>query len=245
MLRLNAKNCGHMSNLGPFLVIVASAVLVTSSANAHFRLTAPACWLSQDTNGSPQKDGPCAAFPNDAGLEPPIPGTRSNIVSNFQPGQMVTVSVTATISHPGWYRVALAEGPSSSQTLTSIPDPAQTQGTCKPTIMTNPVWSPTQPVIADGLPAGSGINTLQSGSQNFQVRIPANANCTAQPCTLQVIMVMTDHPANDCYYHHCADITVGGDAGSTPSGGNDAGARDASSGAAGRPIDSGTSTGAG
>ncbi len=34
-------------------------------------------------------------------------------------------------------------------------------------------------------------------------------------------MVMTDHPANDCYYHHCADITTDGspstDGGMSPS----------------------------
>jgi hypothetical protein len=76
--------------------------------------------------------------------------------------------------------------------------------------MSNPVWSPTQPILADGLPAGSTASTQQSGTQTFQVTIPKSATCTsARPCTLQVIMVMTDHPANDCYYHHCADISTG------------------------------------
>jgi hypothetical protein len=112
------------------------------------------------------------------------------------------------------------------------------------------------------LPAGSVASTNQSGSKTFQVTIPQNASCTtARPCTLQVIMVMTDHPANDCYYHHCADITTGAasDAGRTDSsstGAPDASApRDAQvssdgngpsgSGAGGSNGSGGTSTGSG
>jgi hypothetical protein len=167
-------------------------------------------------------------------------GTPTHAVTNVTTGQ-VSVSVTATIAHPGWYRIALAQGASSTQTLTTIPDPKAQAGTnCTPAIMTNPVWSPTQPVIADGLPAGSTPTTMQSGSKTFQVTIPPSANCSAaQPCTLQVIMVMTDHPANDCYYHHCADITTGAvaDAGRTDSsstGGSDASVpKDAASDASG------------
>src|SRR5262249_7081226 len=160
-------------------------------------------WMSQDSSGGPQKNGPCAAVPN-TGLGD-VQGTPTNMVTAVQAGQMVTVSVTATIAHPGWDRVLLRPGASSTQTIAQFPGPPQTVAQCTPTIMMNPVWSTTQPVIADGLglPAGStSSTTLQSGTKTFQVQIPANANCSAaQPCSLQVIMVMTDHPATDCYYH--------------------------------------------
>jgi hypothetical protein len=191
-----------------FLAIAATTALTPARVEAHFTLTAPVCWLSQDGVGGPQKNGPCAAVPN-AGLGDSA-GTPTGMVTGVLSGKTVSVSVTATIPHPGWYRIALVEGPSSTQSLTSLPDPRAQAGTnCTPAIMTNPVWSPTQPIIADGLPAGSTPMTLQSGSKTFQVTVPANAACTtARPCTLQVIMVMTDHPADDCYYHHCADITT-------------------------------------
>jgi hypothetical protein len=211
--------------------LAAGGLVVFSSAraSAHFVLDAPACWMSQDPTGYPQKEGPCAATlsPN---LEPAsTPLDPTGAVTAFRTGQTVTVTVTATIPHPGWYRVSLVSGKSASQTLTTLPDPPQTVSTCTPTILTNPVWSPTQPVIADDLLGGAAAP--MDKPQSFAVQLPANATCTAaNPCTLQVIMVMTDHPANDCYYHHCADITIGAGADSGASGGADASvASDASS----------------
>src|SRR5215471_6225356 len=226
-------------SLVPVLVLAAVGVLVPARADAHFRLNTPMSWMSQSTQGSPQKNGPCAATLNTT-LEPATtPVTPTGIVNAFQPGQTVSVSVTATVPHPGWYRIALVQGPASSQTLTTFPDPKAMAGTnCTPPIMANPVWSTTQPVLADGLPAGSTANTQQSGTQTFQVTIPQSAVCTsARPCALQVIMVMTDHPADDCYYHHCADISVG----STP----DAGAGTGTAGTSGSKDAGGTGTGTG
>jgi len=205
-------------------VIATAAVLAPATARAHFTLdqlddVKPVSWMSQDSTGGPQKTGPCAAMAN-ASLGDPQ-GTPTHIVTGLMAGETVKITVTATIAHPGWYRIALMEGAAASQSLTTIPDPMAMSGTnCTPAIMTNPVWSKTQPVIADGLPAGSTAKTSQSGTKVLTATIPQNANCTtAAPCTLQVIMVMTDHPANDCYYHHCADITTegGGNAdGGTP-----------------------------
>jgi MYXO-CTERM domain-containing protein len=212
MRPFNGKDRLMIRKSTPLLVVTAAAVLVSGRAEAHFILDAPICWMSQDVRGGPQKNGPCAATGNTALGDPA--GTPTKMV-NAVPGQMITVSVTATVPHPGWYRIALVEGASSTQTLTSFPDPVAMAGTnCTPAIMTNPVWSTTQPVLADGLPAGSTAKTQQMGSQTFQVKVPAGAKCTAaSPCALQVIMVMTDHPANDCYYHHCADVTFDGTSG--------------------------------
>jgi hypothetical protein len=199
--------------------VLAGIVFSASTvAEAHFKINMPLSWMSQDTVGGPQKTGPCAAVPN-VGLGD-SPGTATRMVTVFQSGQTIPISVTATIAHPGWWRVALVEGASSTQTLATLPDPQAQRGTnCTPAILANPVWSPTQPIIADGLPAGSGASTLQSGTQTLQVKLPGNATCTnARPCTLQVIMVMTDHPASDCYYHHCADFAFASstDGGSSP-----------------------------
>jgi MYXO-CTERM domain-containing protein len=206
------------------LAFAAATILLSPVAEAHFKINMPMSWMSQDTVGGPQKNGPCAAMPNTALGD--SPGTATKMMTVFQAGQTIPISVTATVAHPGWWRVALVEGASSKQTLTTLPDPMAQAGTnCTPAIMANPVWSPTQPIVADGLPAGSVATTQQKGTQTLQVKLPDNANCSnASPCTLQVIMVMTDHPKTDCYYHHCADIVLGSsaDGGTTPT--SDAGA---------------------
>ena len=144
-------------------------------ATAHFKITDPTTppqpatvqsWMSQDSVGGPQKTGPCAAVPNTA-LGDSAGTPVANAVTVVQAGQKVTIPVTITIAHPGWFRISLFEGPSSGQTLTTLPDPKAQAGTnCTPAIMANPVWSPTQPVLADGLPAGSTASTNQSGDQD-------------------------------------------------------------------------------
>jgi hypothetical protein len=206
MLSLGARRNGYMGAAAPLLALV----LASSPAAAHFKITSPPSWMSQDAVGGPQKNGPCAKVPN-------IPlgdtaGTPTNTVTVMNAGATTTVSLDVTIAHPGWFRIALVEGASSTQTLATLPDPQAQKGTnCTPAIMSNPVWSSTQPILADGLPAGSTATTeQQNGTHTFQVTIPSTAVCTStSPCTLQVIMVMTDHPADDCYYHHCADISLG------------------------------------
>jgi MYXO-CTERM domain-containing protein len=235
-----------LSVLSPVLAFGALGVMAPSSADAHFILDAPACWMSQDAVGGPQKTGPCAAVPNTSLGD--AAGTPTHAVTVFQSGQTISVSVTATIAHPGWYRIALVEGASSTQTLTTLPDPQAQAGTnCTPAIMKSPVWSTTQPILADGLPAGSTASTVQSGNETFSVTIPASASCTsARPCSLQVIMVMTDHPVGDCYYHHCADISLGaaGTDGGSSTGGSTGTAGGAGTTGSGTTGDAGT-TGAG
>jgi hypothetical protein len=236
--------------VAPFVIGIV-ALLAPAAAHAHFTLdqldnTKPVSWMSQDASGGPQKTGPCAAMPGNGDSM----GTPTHIVTGLTAGETVKITVTATVPHPGWYRVALMEGPAASQTLTTLPDPMAMAGTnCTPAIMTNPVWSKTQPVIADGLPMGSTAKTMQTGTKVLTATIPENANCTtASPCTIQVIMVMTDHPANDCYYHHCADITTSGsgspDAG-TGDGGMSMGGGTAAGGAAGGTKGAGGSVGTG
>ena len=254
MLSLGARGKRYLGVFSVLLAFGAIGVLVPSPADAHFKIDTPPSWMSQDSVGGPQKTGPCAAIPNIALGD--TAGTPTNTVTVVQSGQTISVSITVTIAHTGWFRIALVEGASSTQTLTTLADPQAT--TCTPAIMTNPVWSTTQPIIADGLPAGSTATTSQSGNQAFSITIPASASCTsARPCTLQVIMVMTDHTVGDCYYHHCADISIGtgtdagggtaggtGTAGSTGTGGL-AGSGGNSAGAGGTevPVKPGTGCG--
>src|SRR5262245_42805988 len=135
------------------LAATTTSLFFPALARAHFALLAPASWMSQDSQGSPQKVGPCG---DEGG------GTASGAGSPIVAGRSVSVTVNPTVSDPGWYRIALAQGASSGQTLTSLPDPVPMAGTnCTPAIMSNPVWSTTQPVIADGLPAGSVDTTIQ------------------------------------------------------------------------------------
>jgi MYXO-CTERM domain-containing protein len=245
MLLFGGRGSRFVAAIVPWLAFGAMGPLTPSPAHAHFKINAPASWMSQDSVGGPQKNGPCAAVPNTALGD--SAGTPTNAVTVLESGQTVPVSVTATVAHPGWFRIALVEGASSTQTLITLPDPkAQTGTNCTPAIVNNPVWSPTQPVIADGLPAGSTASTQQTGTQTFQVTIPKSASCTStRPCTLQVIMVMTDHPANDCYYHHCADVTTGpaADAGSDSTSTDTPIAKDAPGGASGGAGGSGGSGG--
>jgi len=219
--------------------------LAPAPAQAHFKLNAiddkmDVSWMSQNAQGAPQKTGPCAAV--GMGASDPA-GTPTGKVTDVKAGQMVSIAVEGTVGHPGWYRVSLIEGPSSSQTLTTLPDP-KLQTKCTATMINNPVWSSTQPVIGDALPAGSTATTNQSGTATLKVMIPQNANCTtAKPCTLQVVMIMTDHSPPDCFYHHCADITITG--GSTSGGGGAGGGASASGGAGGRAAAGGATGSAG
>jgi hypothetical protein len=211
-----------MPRLSVVLAIGLGAVTATAPgrARAHFSLESPKAWWTATSDGSPQKMAPC-------GNETTANTSATKTVTKFAPGQTVPVQVKATIAHPGWYRISLKQGGASTQTATTLPDPptlaASGAQQCTPAFMDNPVWSPTQPVLADklGLPAGStSTTTSQSGTKTFNVTIPSTATCTmASPCTLQVVMFMTDHSAGSCNYHHCADIAVETSTGAAGSGG--------------------------
>ena len=263
MRSFDGKRASYLRDLVPTVLAGAIVLLAPVPATAHFMITAPATppqpatvqsWMSEDSVGGPQKNGPCAATPNTSLGD--SAGTPTNAITVIQPGQKVTIPITITVGHPGWFRVSLHQGPSSGQTLTTLPDPVAQSGTsCTPAMISNPVWSPTQPVLADDLPAGSTASTQQTGTKSFQVTIPSNASCSsAQPCTLQVVMIMTDHPATDCYYHHCADIAIAsaagtggtsGSGGATGAGGRGAGGNGAAGNGSGGSSSSGGSPGAG
>jgi hypothetical protein len=193
------------------LAIATTSVLMPSGAGAHFILDAPACWMSQDGAGAPEKMGPCG---DEGG------GTPTGKVTPYHPGDTVTVTISEVVPHPGHYRVALAV--SSRSELVSLGEPVvtptPTDACASAAIETPPIF----PVLADGLL----VHTQPfSGPQTVQVTLPKNVTCTK--CTLQVLEFMSSH-GSPCFYHHCADISIlPADAGGSSSG-SSAGVSDAS-----------------
>jgi hypothetical protein len=201
-----------MNRLGT--VLVASCVVAAAPAYAHFKLDSPASRSVQDGLGGPQKSSPCGLSDVTQGSDDSTP---TNIVVGLKAGGTVTVSITETVTHPGHYRVALA------QDMASLPpDPTVTPGTgfaCGSVpIDTNPQL----PVLADGLFVHTGsFNGVQ---QTAQVQLPPGMTCTN--CVLQVIEFMSDHGLNNpggCFYHHCSMVNITTDGPDAGVGGDDAG----------------------
>ncbi|MDP9036966.1 MAG: hypothetical protein M3O50_19380 [Myxococcota bacterium] len=199
----------------------AVGVLSTSPAQAHFYLVSPTSWVTQNAgSGAPQKTAPCG---NETANAPDgVPsGVITGLSSNADGTTSVTIAIHEVVAHAGWYRVSLVAGPSSSQTTATLPNPTTPPTTCAAAIE----LTPTLPVVADNVFRHTAPFTQP---QSLQIKLPANVTCTrASPCTLQVLEVMNDggHAPPNCFYHHCADISI-----STASdgGGSGAGSSDAS-----------------
>ena len=188
---------------------------LAATAEAHFKLNAPAALSQQSSLGDPQKSAPCGQ------ADPGNPLVPTNMVAAVQSGTMLTISINETIFHPGHYRVALA------QDMNSLPaDPPVTAGTtaCGSTVINA---NPTMPLLGDGLLVHT--TTFGGATQTMQVPIPAGLTCTN--CILQVTQFMSNHGLNNpggCFYHHCATVSIsanappdggiGGDAGTTEPG---------------------------
>jgi hypothetical protein len=198
------------------VAVGAISVLAPTSARAHFILQAPACYSQQDAIGIPEKSAPCGQSDTGSTVVP------TGMVTAFQPGQTVTITITEAIYHPGHYRVALA---GSQADLPADPTVTAGSSACGTAVIENPA---TLPVLADDLLDHS---SAFSGPQSVQVKLPDNPPCTQ--CVLQVVEFMSDHPLNPqggCFYHHCANITIesvgdggsSGDASPAGAGGSDA-----------------------
>ena len=187
------------------LVATAIGVGAPATANAHFVLQAPAATMAQDGLGSPQKKAPCG----DDGT-----GTPSGMVTTYQVGQTITVTIDEKIYHPGHYRISLGKGGPAD-----LPDePIVTPGANTPCGTAPVEATPTFPVLADGV---FEHQAPFNGPQTITITLPPDVTCTN--CTLQVLEFMSNHPLNNpggCYYHHCANIAIESSAStSTTSGG--------------------------
>jgi len=208
-------NVGSARARGCAMLVGGAVAMLAPAAHAHFHLNAPAATLVQDTQGNPQKAGPCGS----------AAGTPTGQVTAYRPGQAVDITINETVYHPGHYRVALA-----------VNDPSELPK--DPKVSPDSSWScgsaevaktPKFPVLGDGLLDHA---SAFKGPQTMRVVLPSNVTCTK--CTLQVLEFMGEHEPN-CFYYHCANIAIQGepvDAGSDTDGG-------------GTPVDGGTGGGNG
>jgi len=187
------------------LVVGTVALLTAPMADAHFVLRAPANWMMQDSAGAPEKLGPC-------GNE--TPQTPTNAVTAYRPGDQVTIQFDEVVPHPGHYRVALAPTQSDLPPEPTVTSTAQDP--CASAAVQNNL---ALPILADNVLPHTAV---LAGTQTITVTLPSNPPCT--DCVLQVIEFMSSH-TQPCFYHHCANITIGapGDAGGS-SGSSDGGA---------------------
>jgi cytochrome c553 len=184
------------------LLTVAVVLTVSRATSAHFLLVSPESWAEQDGIGNPQKTGACGE------QDPGVAAVATGAVTAFRPGQVITVTVDETVFHPGHYRASL-----SATGRAGLPPMPETEwpGTCSGLEIQNP---PIFPVLADGML----VHTEPfEAPQSFQVTLPSDVTC--ERCTLQVLEFMqSDVGASDnCFYRHCADISISSDV--EPTGG--------------------------
>ena len=194
-------------------LLLIAAMCVPATATAHFHLDAPPVAYVQDTQGDPQKLGPCGGST-----------TATTEVTNLQPGSMLPLTITETITHAGWYRVSIAQNEAALPAMPTLQN-------CNAATINQ---TPTMPLIADGLFEHTAAFTA---AQSKQVQLPSGFECTN--CVLQVVEVMTQSTAPACYYYHCARVNISADAPATP----DAGVTNPGTGGDAGTTDPATTTG--
>jgi len=188
-----------------------------ASANAHIRLDYPTARYPAPSieQGQQLKQSPC-------GVTGDARTTDASRITQFKPGEKITVKWHESINHPGHYRIAFDPNGQSA-----LVDPASYTD-----IQTAP------PVLLD--------NIADRPDQTYAVEITLpNIECTH--CTLQVIQLMTDKPPyvinTDDVYHQCADLVLKADAGGA--GGASAGGTGGSGGVSNGAGSGGASAGNG
>jgi len=177
-------------------------------------------WWNQDSDGSPQKLGPCGDEDdnNNGG------GGPTGAVTPLVAGQTVSLEWTEVISHTGWFRIALAADRSQ---FVDPPVQVDRSGNSADAGIED---SPVLPVLADGV-----YKHTIGGSKTwgpYSLTLPAGMTCAK--CTIQIIQVMLDHPSNlgnlpdgapnpdGFLYHHCIDVSISAsDSGMSGGGGQD------------------------
>jgi hypothetical protein len=189
----------------PKLAVFLAAGILAPLASAHFKLSEPASWITENDLGDPQKLGPCGGTSANA-------GTVTNAVTKVQGGQKLHLKWNETVYHPGHYRIALSVN--SRAELPADP-PVQTKdGDKGPQSVSAAVQNPVKvPVLVDNLfphdmrpPAGTAVPTWET-----DVALP---NITCAKCTLQIVQFMAEHGLNKdggYFYHHCADLQITAD----------------------------------
>jgi MYXO-CTERM domain-containing protein len=178
----------------------AAAMMLTAGvgvAEAHINLSWPL--PRYEVSGVNQKTGPCGG------------GTASMDVTDFAPGEELTVTWVETVNHPGHFRIAL-----------------DTTGTDD---FADPTSENDMDVVGNVI-----AYVPDEGGSNFQYTFNL-PDVECENCVLQVIQVMTDKLGNgfagsadggDDIYYWCADITITQGGGTTTSSSSSTGAGGAS-----------------
>ena len=196
-----------------------ACLLVGIPAHAHLTLTSPPPRLAGMSGGNQLKVGPCGQSNN----------ARTETVTEFMPGETITVEWDEYINHPSYYRIAFdTDGdddfPIRADMDDVIPesdDPAAAE--------------PLSDVILAYVEEDPDLPQY-----SVDVTLP---NVLCESCTLQVIQFMYDKVGNgldDEYYFQCADIALRGEVMGT--GGGD-GAGGGSTGGVGGTLGGGGSGG--
>jgi hypothetical protein len=209
------------------IVLGAIGALAPRSAYAHFVLEAPASWDRLDLGtGLPEKLGPCG---DENTPIPWIDDAGSPMVTAFQEGDSITVTINEVVFHPGHYRISLStDWPDAGDTVQSgfPPDPVFTTGDTNsgtklcPGGGTSPCGS--VPIVENTPVAVPGVGWILAdnifehcdqftGPQTIKIPLPAGVTC--KECVVQVLEFMSAHGLNDpgaCFYHHCANISISG-----------------------------------
>jgi hypothetical protein len=166
----------------PFL----AAAMISAAAEAHIRLDVPkGRYLNDAQQNTKQKQGPCGVT-NDTRT------AKADLITTFEPGEMITVEWTETINHPGHFRIAFSEKGQVFPAPTLDPMPVSAQ------------------ILADDI-----TDDKSGGAFSHDVTLP---NVSCDTCTLQLIQVMSD---SGDYYFQCADLVLkaGGAGGTSGTGG--------------------------
>lgn len=147
--------------------LVLASLLFSSTAFAHIAMTVPAVRTVD------QKSGPCGATGS----------VRGSNVTEFQPGETITLEWDETVDHPGHYRIAFDDDGNDFQ-------------------------NPNNPGDAFAGTLVEPIVDKTGGHYTQQVTLPTTP---CDNCTLQLVQVMTTSVPYNSFYFQCADIRIAGD----------------------------------
>jgi hypothetical protein len=162
-----------------------ASLFVSGTAYAHIAMTKPA------PRGVDQKAGPCGKSGS----------TRGTNVTEFAPGETLTVEWDETVDHPGHYRIAFDDD-GNDFTNPNNPDD-------------NFASTMVEPIV-----------DKTGGHYTQSITLPTTP---CENCTIQLVQVMTTSVPYNSFYFQCADIRItgtpvpGGGGDDEPEGGVDSG----------------------
>lgn len=187
----------------PKLAVILAAGMLAPLASAHFKLSEPASWITENDLGDPQKLGPCGGTSANA-------GTVTNAVTKVQGGQKLHLKWTETVYHPGHYRIALSVN-SRAELPADPPVETKDGGAKGPQSVSAAVQNPSKvPVLVDNL-FPHDMRPASPATWETDVLLP---NLSCAKCTLQIVQFMAEHGLNKdggYFYHHCADLQITAD----------------------------------